>query len=235
MSGDGSGCVARPRPWGRGVDGASARVSLHYVLDPWVLAARPCERGGITASRRLRPEGDLVGLEPPPALARCGWRVASDGGEVRGLAGSPGGGSARRRGGPAVRPGGSPARRSAGIASGRYRPGADSRAAPAARPAAPLAVRLSCSNGSTITALYARRRDPFRGCAVGPSGPSPPTRRGPMRSLVGDQAVRPSRLRSSTASRAARRARRASPLQPVQMPFEARDRRQVHRGPRLGA
>ena len=47
---------------------------------------------------------------------------------------------------------------------------------PAGRPAAPLAVRLSCSNGSPIAApgFYARRRDPPRGWY---SGPSPPTRR----------------------------------------------------------
>ena len=42
--------------------------------------------------------------------------------------------------------------------------------------------------------------------------------------VLNDHAVRPSRLRSSTASRTARRARPCVTLQPVQIPFEARDR-----------
>ena len=73
---------------------------------------------------------------------------------------------------------------------------------PAGRPPAPLAVRLSCSNGSPIAApgFYARRRRPASRLVPRPE-PTDPT--STMR-LVVDHAVRPSRLRSSTASRVRR-------------------------------
>ena len=57
-----------------GADGASGRVSLHYVLDPWVLAASGADHGGGAAA----PEGDVVGLEPRPRA-----------GEVDGVEASP--------------------------------------------------------------------------------------------------------------------------------------------------
>ena len=54
-----------------GVDAASARVSLHYALDPWALAA--VRAGGADqASRRLRPRATWWDSSPRPRR-RGGW------------------------------------------------------------------------------------------------------------------------------------------------------------------
>ena len=103
---------------------------------------------------------------------------------------------------------------------------------PAGRPAAPLAVRLSCSNGSLRSrrrGSYARRCDPPRGWST---GPSPPARRA---RCVPSSSIMPSVLRGCVRAlpRAPHVGQGVRPPEPVQMPFEARGRRQVHRGPRV--
>ncbi len=59
-----------------GVDAASARVSLHLRARPVGARGRPGGRGG-SGVEAAAPEGDLVGLEPPPVGAVDG-RTKSD-------------------------------------------------------------------------------------------------------------------------------------------------------------
>ena len=92
---------------------------------------------------------------------------------------------------------------------------------PAGRPPAPLAVRLSCSNGSPIAApgFYARRRDPPRGWST---RPEPTAATSPMRP---SSSIMPSVLRGCV--RAPPRAPRAG--QGVRPPAAGAD---AVRGPR---
>ena len=103
---------------------------------------------------------------------------------------------------------------------------------PAGRPSPPLG---GCGCRAR-TALRSRRRGSTRGVAsrlaVGP--PAPAHRRDEPDASPRRRSCRPS-FAVAFEHRLAHRAQGKAcvPLQPVQMPFEARDRRQVHRGPRV--